>query len=203
MNLPTPEQCLNWFEEFKVPITIREHCLKVRELSLFLAKRVNQNGISLNLELIERTALLHDLFKVVSLKELTPTKHHSYIFTAEETAMWRFLREKYPGMYEGEVAYLFFQEEYPELALALKNVCSTHNNNKTWEELIVHYADWRVFRNEIVSLQERMAYLQEAYPKGAEYWEEERNVINSYEQKILEKINLTPEQINEQSIKQS
>jgi hypothetical protein len=201
MKLPTYQQCLDWYEEFKVPHNIREHCFKVRELSLFLAKELRKKGINLSLELVECTALLHDLFKVVSLKELTPTKHHNYVFSAEETAMWRFLREKYPGMYEGEVAYHFFNDEYPELAFALRNVSDTKVKDKSWEEIVVHYADWRVFRNEIVSLQERTFYLQEAYPRGIKFWEEEMNIISSYERKILERINLNPDQINEELLK--
>lgn len=200
MKLPTEQQCLNWYEEFKVPINVREHCLKVRDLSLFIAKELKKQGVNLSQELVECTALLHDLFKVVSLKELTPTKHHSYTFSAEETAMWRFLREKYPGMYEGEVAYLFFNDEYPELAFALKNVSDTKVKDKSWEELVVHYADWRVFRNEIVSLNDRVSYLQEAYPRGMEFWETEMNIIRSYEQKIGERIKSDLQNINEETL---
>ncbi|MBI4983121.1 HDIG domain-containing protein [Candidatus Woesearchaeota archaeon] len=186
---------MDWFEEFKVPKNILQHCLKVREVALLLAQKLKNKGIDIDLELIGKAALLHDLFKVVSFKELKSNRFHDYVFTPEETAMWRFLREKYPKMYEGEVAYVFFNEDYPELALSLKNISDLKKQDKTWEELLVHYADWRVFRNNIVSVQERMDYLREVYPRTYEEWERDFHTTLAFEQRIMEKIGLSPEQL--------
>ncbi|MFH0701001.1 MAG: HD domain-containing protein [Candidatus Woesearchaeota archaeon] len=196
MILPTEQQCLDWFEQFKVPKNILEHCLKVREVANFLAQELKKSGINLDLELVNRSALLHDLFKVVSFKELVPNKYHSYIFSAEETVMWKFLREKFPNMHEGEASYTFFKEEYPELALCLKIICGTAERERTWEEMIVYYADLRVFRNEIVSVAERTAYLQEIYPHGSEWWDNELVLIHEYEQKIIKTIGTDAESLS-------
>ncbi|MEK6938560.1 MAG: HD domain-containing protein [Nanoarchaeota archaeon] len=196
MNLPSESQCLDWFEQFKVPKNIFEHCSKVREVANFLAQELKKSGINIDLELVDRSALLHDLFKVVSFKELVPNKYHGYIFSAEEISMWRFLREKFPNMHEGEASFIFFKEDYPELALGLKTICGTAERERTWEELIVYYADLRVFRNEIVSVAERTAYLQEIYPHGSEWWDNELVLIQEYEQKIIKTIGKNPESLS-------
>ena len=49
-RLPTEEQCLQYFEEFKVPSKIKEHCVKVKEAAVFVAKELNKQGLNINLE---------------------------------------------------------------------------------------------------------------------------------------------------------
>ena len=50
-------------------------------------------------------------------KDIKPNKYHKYEFNEQEIAMWKNLREKYPNMYEGDVAYEIFHEQYPKLAI--------------------------------------------------------------------------------------
>ena len=38
MKLPTEQQCLDYFAEYKVPKNIFSHCVKVREVSVFLSQ---------------------------------------------------------------------------------------------------------------------------------------------------------------------
>ncbi len=196
MLLPTEQQCLNYFKEYHVPNNIFEHCLNVRNLSMFIAEKFVEKGIAINLDLVNCLALLHDLFKVVSLKELKPNKFHNYPFNEDEIKMWKILREKYPGMYEGEVAYELFKEEFPEMALGLKKVSDPNVVDKNWEEMIVHYADWRVFQNKVVTLKERLDYLREMYPKESGTWEKDAEVIYSFENKIFAEIDIDPEEID-------
>ncbi len=197
MNLPTEDQCLQYFEDYVVPTNIYNHCLKVRDVAFFLAKELKEQGVDINLELVKCTALLHDLFKMVSLKSLEPTKHHSYIFSNEEREMWKKLREKYPQMYEGEVAHLVFKEQYPELAIALKNVSNPRLEKHTWEELVVHYADSRVFKENVVLVEDRLNYLKEAYPKAEGIWDGYYQKIKAKENKIFTNLNLTPNKLKE------
>lgn len=197
MNLPTEEQCLNYFIKYRVPLNIYSHCLKVQKVANFLAREMNKKGVQLNLELVNCLALLHDLFKVVAIPDLRPNKFHDYQHTSEEIEMWDFLRKKYPDIHEGEVAYLIFKDEFPELALALKGVSSHEKKEKSWEEWIVHYADWRTFRNEIISLPERLAYLKEQYAGYNEYWVEREQMMQEIENKITQSINLNPEKLKQ------
>jgi len=165
---------------------------------MFIAGKLKENGVEINLDLVNCLALLHDLFKVVSLNELKPNKFHNYQFSDDEIVMWKQLRETYSGMYEGEVAFEFFKEEFPEMALGLKRVSDPHVEDKTWEELIVHYADWRVFQNRIVSLKERLDYVKEVYPKEAGAWEVDQEIIRGFEEKILENVDIDPDKLAEE-----
>ncbi len=61
--------------------------------------------------------------------------------------------------------------------------------------MLVHYADWRTFRNKVVSLQERLNYLQEAYPKGKQIWEKDMKLIFDFEKKLSGIINILPENL--------
>lgn len=198
VNLPTEEQGLNYFEKYKVPRNIFEHCLRVREVAVFLAQEIEKRGVEVNVHLVNCTALFHDLFKVVGLKELKPNKYHNYVFTSEEIAMWRHLKEKYPNMFEGDVAYHVLKDDYPELAVAVRNASNPRYKEHTWEELIVHYADWRVFRNEIVSLQERLDYLQEAYPRAPALWQVYIEKIKDMEERLFEQLTFFPDEMVEQ-----
>ena len=94
MNLPSEKQCLDWFEEFKVPKNILQHCLKVREVTKFLADKLKKQGLAINVELAERSALLHDLFKVVSIREISNNPFHSYTFSPEEIKMRENLKQE-------------------------------------------------------------------------------------------------------------
>ena len=136
------------------------------------------------------------------LNDLKPTKLHPYEHSEEEIAMWKHLREKYLGLYEGEVAYEIFKDEYPELAVALRNNGVPRKVDKTKEEMLVHYADWRISLQKIVTLQERLKYLQEVYQKEAEEWEEDELLVLEYEEKLMKTINLDPEKLAE-AIKRS
>jgi len=66
MNLPTKEQSLQYFEDYVVPRNIYRHCLVVREVANFLAKKLSESDVKINKELVDRVSLLHDLFKVVT-----------------------------------------------------------------------------------------------------------------------------------------
>jgi len=198
MNLPTERQCMDYFKQYKVPDNIFQHCLNVRKVAVFLANKVKEAGININVELVDRLALLHDLFKLVAIKSLEPNKFHNHDFSEEELEMRKQLQEKYPNMYEGDVAYDIFKNEFPELALALKNVSIPRNEGKTWEETIVHYADYRIFQNKVVSMSERLEYLQENYntkPEG--YWQTRKEHLQKNEQKIMQIIKMNPEDLAE------
>ena len=198
MNLPTKEQSLQYFDDYVVPRNIYKHCLAVREVANFLAIKLSDNGVEINKELVDRAALLHDLFKVVTFKELKPNKFHQYQFNEREISMWKQLRDKYSEMYEGDVAYEIFHEPFPELAITLKNASNPRLEDYTWEELIVHYADWRVFKEEIVNLDSRLNYLQEMYPRTQDVWDVYVKKIKELEMKIFDKLNFVPIKLAEE-----
>ena len=198
MNLPTNEQCLNYFKEYHVPSNILNHCKKVRGVAIFIAKELQKVGIDINVEMVSSAAYLHDLFKVVVLEELTPSEeYHPEDYTEDEITMWKKLRDKFQGMFESEVAYEIFKNDFPELALVVKNSSDPYNREKTWEELVVHYADWRITGEEIIVLDKRLIYLRDRYPRDDNAWDEYESVIKGDEAKIFEHLSFQPEELKD------
>ena len=194
MKLPTQQQCLDYFDEYKVPANIKAHCLKVQEVAVFIAKELREVGVDVNVELVRAASLLHDLFKVVKIDYDYQNKYHSNELTEEERAMWTKLRASYPGMHESEVAYEIFKDEFPELALALKREGDPYVRDRVIEESIILHADYRLMRTEIVSLAERLAYLREMY-KTPEFWDDFGEYCKQEEVRIFAKLPFGPEEL--------
>lgn len=195
VQLPSEGESIMYFEDYKVPGNIRAHCFRVREVSRFLAEELLKNSIPVNVLFADRLGLFHDLFKVAALPELKQNKFHRYQFSDEEIAMWKLLREKYPGMYEGEIAYVVFRDIYPELAVSLKKVSNPRETDFSWEEKIVHYADWRVFQDKIVSMKERIAYFQERYPRTDNAWDMFIAKMQEIEQALFASLPFSPDEL--------
>jgi len=199
MKLPTEKQCLNYFSEYKVPDNILRHCCKVREIAVWLAQQLQEKKIPINVEFASCLAYFHDLCKMIAIKDFGANEFHKdAVVTPEQAEFWRTMQQKYPNHYEGEMAYKLFRSKYPELALSLRQVSSPHNLDPSWEELVVHYADWRVLREKIVSLAERLAYLKKRYPRTDDSWQKYEQLIKAQEQKIFSTLSFEPDQLAEE-----
>jgi len=193
-SLPTRRQCLKLMDEFGVPLHIRKHSLAVAKLGVFLAKKLREKGVSVDLDLVDRACLLHDLLRIYDLKEWGP----------ERSAELRVLERK--SCHE-DAAYELLKDKYPELALAVKRhryaaLLDEKDKPVTWEEKIVYYADKRVMHDKIVPLKER---LEEAHRRNAA----QRNCANQaklnteridaaifeLEREIFDKIGLEPHEV--------
>lgn len=195
-RLPTEQQCLNYFTEYKVPDNIFRHCCKVREVAVFLAQQLQGKKIPLNVEFVSCLAYFHDLCKMVVLTDFGKNKfHHGAMITPEQREFWKEMQKKYPNHYEGEVAYQIFKDLYPELAVSLRQVSSSKNENPSWEQLIVHYADLRVLREKVVTVSERLDYLRQRYPRSDEVWKKHEQKIRQQEQKIFSHFTFSPDEL--------
>ncbi len=206
-QLPTQSQCLSYFDQYKVPKNILAHCKAVQEVSVFMAQEIQKSQKLQklqkkphpppNIEFVRALSILHDLFKAVTLKELNPHhKYHPYPYNDQEIAMWRTLRERFTGKYEGEIAYEIFHKEFPQLAASLHKASAPgiHVNEKTFEENLVHYVDWRVFKTDIIPLKDRLVYLREMYPTAKLRHEEEQEMIQ-FETEIFSHLPFAPQDL--------
>jgi len=196
MRLPTEQQCLDYFTDYKVPGNIFRHCCKVREVAVFLATRLQEKKVPINVEFVSCLAYFHDLCKMVVITDFGKNKFHKDAkITSEQKEFWEEMRKKYPQHYEGEVAYLIFKDAYPELASSLRYVSSSKNEDPTWEQLIVHYADLRVLQEKVVAASDRLAYLRQRYPHGDEVWDKHEQKIRQQEQKIFFPLSFDPDEL--------
>ena len=186
MKLPTEQQCLNYFVKYKVPDNIFKHCCAVRNVAVFLAARLKEKNVPINAEFVNSLALFHDLCKMIVIKDFGRNDFHKdAVITPEQAAFWHEMQQKYPRHYEGEVAYELFKDLYPELALSLQQVSNPQNEAPKWEEMVVHYADWRVLGEKVVSLAERVAYLRQRYQRSDDTWNKYGQTVRQQEQKIF------------------
>lgn len=195
-KFPTQQQCLDLFEQYKVPLNIKEHCLAVQRHALILAKKLNDNGFNLDMEFVRTLSILHDLFKIAVIEDIIPNKFHDRRFTAEELEVREWLRSKYPYMHEAEIASHILKDVYPELASSLKDMRSLAES-KTKEERFVHYIDWCTLRNEFVGLDNRLIYIRERYKGKEKYFEPDFINIKKFETEIFSRLNIVPEDLKQ------
>jgi putative nucleotidyltransferase with HDIG domain len=159
-NLPTRKECFEIIEEFHVPSHILRHSLAVAKLAVFLAERLKEKGIGVDVELLDRACLLHDIARVCDFKELDYGKFDPSV-TEEDKAKWAQIRARYAGIGHEEAAYDILKQKYPTLALTIKKhrymaMLDEKARPDTWEEKLVYYADMRVMEDRIVPLKDRL-----------------------------------------------
>ena len=75
MKLPTRKQAMELLKGYKMPDNIIAHTMQVNKVSNFLARKINENGTKVNLDLVDRASILHDLDKHLTLG----TNNHSVL----------------------------------------------------------------------------------------------------------------------------
>ncbi len=148
MTLPSREQCLQLLHKYKVPENIVRHSLQVERVAVFLARKMKQAGEKVDVELVGRAALLHDIDKTKTLEQGFRHLH-------------------------GKISRALLEKEgFPKIgAIAEKHHIYYILGEKpfsNWEEKIVYYADKRVNHDQIVSLEDRFKYLAASYGKTKE-----------------------------------
>ncbi len=171
---PTREECLQWYKDLGTPDNILRHVKLVNKLSIFLAKKLQEKGIRIDVDLVDKASLLHDLDKWLCLQDIS--LRHGY-----ETE--RILTEKgYP--YLGYIA----RQHRGDLVT---------NGLKTWEEKVISYSDKRVQQNTIVPLKKRYEYINKTYPaKDKEKRKREMQAYYDLEKEIFSKIDFGPEKLS-------
>jgi hypothetical protein len=147
-------------------------------LAVFLAERLKEKGVPVDVNLIDRACLLHDIFRICELKKSE----------AHEDAAYNLLKEKYPVL-----ALAVKKHRYSSLLDEKERPC-------TWEEKLVYYADKRVMHDRIVPLKER---LEEAHKRNAPRPKAQGGInpakidrlIYKLEEEIFSKIELNPDEV--------
>lgn len=168
MKIPDRELCFKYFKKYKLPENIIKHSLKVNEVAVFLARRLKEKGVNINIAAVDRASLLHDLDKIKTLKN---DKHG---LLTEEILR----KEGYSSF--GRLAK---RHRFKYIFAKLKN----------WEEKIVNYADKRCVHDEIVTLKQRFAYLDKRYNIAKNKKSElGKKLFYDLEKEIFRKIKLNP-----------
>jgi len=210
-SLPTRKECLAIIKEHHVPPHIVKHSLAVAKLAVFLAQQLKEKGIAMDVDLVDKACLLHDIVRICNIKELDYSRFEQPV-TAEDKAKWQQLRARYEGVPHEYAAYDILKDKYPALALTIKKhryigVLDEKEKPNTWEEKLVYYADMRVMHDKIVPLEER---LNEAHRRNVHFYKTDTQrlstiakvdpLIYRLEKEIFDKIGLSPLDITDEFI---
>jgi len=142
MRIPSKEQCYKLMCEMKMMDHIVSHSIQVWRVATFLTDNLNAQKIDLNRDLVQASALLHDITKTRSF-----TTKESHDFTG---------------------AKYLIELGYPEVG----NIVRQHVildeyfvSDIPVETDIVNYADKKVLHDRVVTLNERKNYIQQKYGK--------------------------------------
>lgn len=210
-NLPTHKECLAIIEEHHVPPHIVKHSLTAAKLAVFLAQKLKEKGITIDVNLVDKACLLHDIVRICNIKELDFNRFEQPV-TAEDKAKWQQLRTKYKETPHEYAACDILKDKFPVLALTIKKhryigILDEEEKPNTWEEKLVYYADMRVMHDKIVPLEER---LTEAHKRNVFLYDTEAQskiitakvdpLIYSLEKEIFDEIGLSPLDITDEFI---
>lgn len=189
MNIPTREECLKLLNEYKVNESIQRHSKAVAKVAVFLAKKLKENGVEININLVEAAGLLHDSLKAVSFT-------HFEGLSEEELKKTKELQAKYPETGHAEAAYLELKDKYPEVARVVRVHTPKHIlQATTLEEKLVNYADKRVLHDKIVALKDRAKHYREKY--GFIMSDETAMAYAKLEKQIFDTIGIQPDKLGE------
>lgn len=153
-----------------MPENIRRHTMVVTAVADAVAVHLTRRGLTVNAELVNRGALLHDIAKIITLK--TPQERHHTLVGA------RIVKEE---GYAKELA-----------AIVEKHGLNSFSSALTLEEQIVNYADKRAKHDTLVSLKDRMDDLAVRYSHAQKIIEKTMPLFAEFEKKYgLEHVAIT------------
>lgn len=161
-KLPTREECFRLLDKYgtseKEFEKIKDHSIIVAKIAVFLAKELNKAGEKVNVELIEKAGLLHDIAKAESIKSEHKISHRD------------------------EAYKILLAEGYPEIAeLAKKHGVLNISESKIWEEKLIVYSDIRTVDRQVSKK------LEDKFKLGIERYKKFRPDIEKTVAEILPK----------------
>ncbi len=180
MNLPTDKECFRIIKEMEMMDHIIDHSVMVSNVAVCLCRGICKTTPFLNMDLVRKAALLHDITKT---RSFNTGEIHS------ETG-----------------AGLMTELGYPEIGNIIRqhvmlDDCSP--DRPVSEPEIVNYADKRVLHDRVVSLDQRLAYIRKKYGQRSEFsgmiekmWDE----TLALENKLFRNLSFSPEQLMDQII---
>jgi len=160
MDLPTKDECIELWKKYDMPDNIIQHTKIVTEIATAIAKALVKAGIDVDIDLVEKASLLHDVFKRCDFDDNTYNK------VMDELVLQGIIKElPEKKIKHAELAGLYFAKDYPEMAKVIRNhnyMAITYGLD-TWEDKILYYADKRVTHDNKVSLKHRLKELHKRY----------------------------------------
>ncbi len=173
MKIPTKKECFQIIKQMSMMDHIIDHSVMVSNVTFFLCQKLKKANPGLNEKLAISAALLHDITKT---RSFSTREVHS------ETGCELLAELGYP-----EVGEIIRQHVILDMY---------EDNTPVSEQEIVNYSDKRVLHDNVVSLNDRLDYIQEKYGYRSEFksrikimWENTQQL----EQKIFKNLDIVPD----------
>ncbi len=161
--IPTKAECIVLWDKYGMLSNIREHSLLVADFALALAKKINEKfPNTLNEDFVYAAGLIHDIAKTWTIRN---GGSHQQIGSS-------IVRSEFDNPLLSSCVYHHVVWPWQEGILSLKNMIFH-------APIMITYSDKRVRHNELVSLDERFADLQNRYGKTEEI---RQNIELNYQQ---------------------
>lgn len=204
MNLPTREEIDALWDEYHVPQNVREHSQQVAKVAVLVAQKLKEKGIHVDVGLVERAALLHDMTRAANFENFEMQTGAS----EGDIEFWKQLSHKYGNVHHGESAADLLKEKYPEVAEVIRaHTIEFETENildASWEMKILVYSDIRVVHDKILSMKERFEDSKKRHGNffdklkeqtGIDYRELIMSNLIKIEKQIFDIIDIEPEDI--------
>jgi phosphoglycolate phosphatase len=198
MTYPNIIEIRQFWDTWKTPENVRQHCKLVGNIAGFLAFSMD---IDADPFFCEAAGLLHDSLKYVDFVNFKGEA------SEEDKRLWDSMRQKYgkspiKGIEPHEYAIFdILKEEYPKLAEAL--ICHGYSaiaselKPKTWEQKLLSYADKRCMHDKIASLGQRFEEGHSRYSTLKEISEGIDPLFFDLEKEIFSHLDFSPEQLEQ------
>ena len=167
LNLPSRDECFSLLEEYQVPEHIMNHCLQVNKVAVLIAQKLVNVGVDINVELVDRASLLHDIDKMLTLKSRKHGQMSKQIIT---------------------------DKGYPEVGRVVANhTLNSVLKDLDWESKVLNYADVRVLHDKIISMPNRLSEFEERF--SFEMVPHIKQKYYELEDEIFSKVDINPEDV--------
>jgi uncharacterized protein len=175
--VPSIQECYQLMDAYRMLDNIRAHSVVVAKVTRLIVQDLREADIHVSIEIATAGALLHDIGKTASLQT---GEDHS------ELGSQICLNHHFD-----EIAAIVAQH------VRLKDYSL---NGSFSEKEIVFYADKRVKHDQIVSLNERLAYILDRYSRGQERLnraiKENFYLCRLVQEKLFRKLSFSPEALS-------
>jgi uncharacterized protein len=174
-RIPGEESCLALLKRYETPEHIILHSKKVWEVGRLLGLELIKKNMSVDMDLIRASCLLHDVGKYPCILDGT-------------------------GYHDVRGEQILEQEGFPDVGrIVVQHVILRSSlDDPIAEEHVVNYSDKRVMHDVVVSLDERFEYLESTYgktPQAIEGLRKMKEDIFKLEQRLFLNFDFGPDEL--------
>lgn len=174
-RIPDEDDCMTLLRKHECPGHIILHSRMVWAVADVLAQGLRRNGVSLDMELLKASCLLHDIAKYPCLQGRK-------------------------GWHDAVGEEMLAQEGFPTIGAIVGQhvILKDGNGDSIREEHVLFYSDKRVVHDKIVSLDERFRYLADTYgrsPKALAGLELMKEKTRHLEERLFQFLDFAPEDL--------